>query len=108
MYGGATKSVKFSNEDIKDMTKIVIALEDSDVKMKGVTETLKNDIKKGGALPLIPMLLGTLCVSLLSGKGLYRSGTNNRCNCGQGLFRAGQGRGMYRVSEGLFRAGRGI
>ena len=28
------------------MTKIVKALEDSDVLMKGTTETLKNDIKK--------------------------------------------------------------
>ena len=28
------------------MTKIVKALEDSDVLMKGVTKTLKNDIKK--------------------------------------------------------------
>ena len=54
--------------------------------MKGITETLKNDIKKGGALLLIPMLLGTLGVSLLTGRGMYRAG-----NHGQGLFRAGQG-----------------
>ena len=51
--------------------------------MKGVTQTLKNDIKKGGALPLIPMLLGTSGASLLTGRG-------NKCNCGKGLFRAGQ------------------
>ena len=37
---------KFSNKDLNDMTKIVKALEDSDVLMKGVTKTLKNDIKK--------------------------------------------------------------
>ena len=67
------------------MTKIVKALEDSDVLMKGITETLKNDIKKGGALPLIPMLLGTLGASLLTGRGMYRSG-----NHGKGLFRSGQ------------------
>ena len=29
------------------MTKIVKALEDSNVLMKGITETLKNDMKKG-------------------------------------------------------------
>ena len=52
------------------MTKIVKALGDSDVLVKGVTETFKNDIKKGGALPLIPVLLGTLGASLLTGKGL--------------------------------------
>ena len=39
------------------MTKLVKALEDSDVLMKGITEKLKYDIKKGGVLPLIPTLL---------------------------------------------------
>ena len=86
LYGSGTKTVKFSNKDLDDMTKIVKALEDSDVLMKGVTRTLKNDIKKGGALPLTPMLLGTLGASLLTGRGMYRAG-----NQGQGLFRAGQG-----------------
>ena len=42
----ATKAVRFSNKDLDNMTKIVKALEDSDVLMKGITETLKNDIKK--------------------------------------------------------------
>ena len=86
---GYGKTVKHSNEDIKDMTKIVKALEDSDVLMKGVTETFKSDIKKGDTLPLIPMLLGTLAVSLLSGKGLFRAGSGNKCNCAQGMYRAG-------------------
>ena len=46
MYGSGPKTtVVFSNEDLNDMTKIVKALEDSDVLMKGVTKTLKNDIK---------------------------------------------------------------
>ena len=45
-YGSGTKIVIFSNKDLDDMTKIVKALEDSDVLMKGVTNTLKNDIKK--------------------------------------------------------------
>ena len=40
------KTVKFSNKDLDDIAKIVKALEDSDVLMKGITETLKNDIKK--------------------------------------------------------------
>ena len=67
------------------MTKIVKTLEDSDVLMKGVTKTLKSDIEKGGALPIIPMILGTLGASLLSGQGLFGAGQ------GKGLFRAGQG-----------------
>ena len=86
VHGYETKTVKFSNKDLDDMTKIVKALEDSDVLMKGVTKTLKNNITKGGALPLIPVLLGTLCASLLTGRGTYRAG-----NHGQGLFRAGKG-----------------
>ena len=46
VYGYGTKSVKFYNKDLDDMNKIVKALEDSNVLMKGTTETLKNDIKK--------------------------------------------------------------
>ena len=84
MYGSGTKTVEFSNKDLDDMTGIVKALEDSDVLMKGVTKTLKNDVKIGGALPLIPMLLGTLGASLLTGRGLFRAG--------KGMYRARQGR----------------
>ena len=46
MYGSGTKTVEFSNKDLDDMTKIAKALEEFDVLMKGVTKTLKNDIKK--------------------------------------------------------------
>ena len=38
VHGYGTKTVKFSNKDLDDMTKIVKALEDSDVLMKGITE----------------------------------------------------------------------
>ena len=73
MYGSDTKTVKFSNEDLNDVTKIVKALEDSDNLMKGVTKTLKNDIKRW-CLPIIPTLLGTLGGSLLTERGLFRAG----------------------------------
>ena len=79
------------------MVKIVKALEDSHIFMKGSAETLKNDVKKGGALPILPMLLGALGVSLFSGRRIYRAGSGgNKYNCGKDLYRAG---------EGLFRAG---
>ena len=62
--------------------KIVQALEDSDVLLKGVTKTIKNERKeqKGGFLSL---LLGTLGASLLgnllTGKGIVRAGdTGNK------------------------------
>ena len=59
MYGSGTKTINFSNKDLEDMTKIVKALEDSNVLMKGITRTLKNDIKKGGGFPLIPIRFKT-------------------------------------------------
>ena len=87
MYGSGTKIVKFSNENLNNMTKILKALKDSDVLMKGVTKKLKSDLKNGGALPIIPMLLGTLGASLLTGRGMYRAGFgNNKCSCGQGMY----------------------
>ena len=47
MYGSGNlknsgiKTINFSNEDLNDMTKIVKALENSGVLMKGITKTLK-------------------------------------------------------------------
>ena len=43
---GTGTTVIFYNKEINELIKIVKALEDSNVLMKGVTETLKNDIKK--------------------------------------------------------------
>ena len=42
MYVSETKTVRFSNKDLDEMTKIVKALENSDVLMKGISGTLKN------------------------------------------------------------------
>ena len=61
--------------------KIVQTLEDSNILLKGVTKTIKNETKeqKGGFLS---MLLGTLGASLLrnllSGKGIVRAGSGRR------------------------------
>ena len=58
---------------MNDIMKIIQALEDSDILLKGVTKTIKNETKeqKGGFLS---MLLGTLgaCLlgNLLTGKGM--------------------------------------
>ena len=88
---GSGTTVIFSNEQINDMTKIVKALEDSDILLKRVTETLKNYVKKGGALPILPMILSTLGSSLignsLSGRGLFRSG-KEYLRAGQGIKKA--------------------
>ena len=69
---------------MNDIMKIVQALEDSNILLKGVTTAIKNETKeqKGGFLS---MLLGTLGASLLgnllSGKGTVRAG--------EGIVRAG-------------------
>ena len=69
---------------MNDIMKIVQALEDSNIVLKGVIKTIKNETKeqKGGFLS---MLLGTLGASLLgnllSGKGTVRAG--------EGIARAG-------------------
>ena len=46
------------NKAMNDIMKIVRALEDSGILQKGVTETTKNETKKGGFLTIL--LLGTL------------------------------------------------
>ena len=78
---------------MNDIMKIVQALEDSDILLKGVIKTIKNETKeqKGGFLS---MLLGTLGASLLgnllAGKGIARAGSGNKK--GKGIVRTGSGR----------------
>ena len=66
--------------------KIIKALEDQDILLKGVSKKIKNDVnnQKGGALGMLSCILGaSLLGNLLSGRGLYRSG--------EGLYRSRQG-----------------
>ena len=72
--GGTTLII--SNEEMNDMIKIVHAIEDSNILLKVVIKTIKNETKKQKGGFLI-MLLGTLGASLLgdllsSGKGTIR------------------------------------
>ena len=59
--------------------KIVQALEDSNISLEGVTETIKNKTKERKGR-LLGMLLGTLGATLLgnmlAGKGIIRAGYN--------------------------------
>ena len=78
------------------MMEIVQTLEDSNILLKGVTKTIKNETKeqKGGFLS---MLLGSLGASLLgnllSRKGIARAGFRN--NKRKGIVRAGSGKEWY-------------
>ena len=90
IYGSGTTTLVISNEEMNGIMKIFQTLEDSNILLKGVTKTIKNETReqKGGYLS---MLLGTLGASLLgdlltknlSGKGTVRAG--------EGLLRAGEG-----------------
>ena len=64
MHGSGTKTLIISNKEINDIMKIVQALEDSIILLKGVIKTIKNKTKeqKRGFLS---MLLGSLGASLL-------------------------------------------
>ena len=77
-----------SNDEIEDIIKIVKSLEDSGLLLKGVTETVQNEVKeqKGG---FVSMLLGTLAASLLG--NLLTVWGINRAGKGRGINRAGQG-----------------
>ena len=59
MHGSGTTTLIISNEEVNDIMKIVPALEDSNILLKGVTKKIKNETKeqKGGFLS---MFLGTL------------------------------------------------
>ena len=85
IHGSGVKLI-IEQEDINDIIKIIEALENSSILLKGVTKTIENETKeqRGGFLSI---LLGTLGASLLgnllSGKRLARAG--------EGIVRAGEG-----------------
>ena len=73
---------------MNDIMKIVQALEDSNILLKGVTNTIKNETKdqKGGFLSMLLGTLGaTLLGNVLSAKGIARAAS------GKGIVRAGYG-----------------
>ena len=85
ILGSGKTTLIIPNEEMDDIIKIVQALEDSGVLLKGVTKTIKNETKhqKWGFLST---LLGTLGASLLgnllTAKGIVREG--------EGTVRAGK------------------
>ena len=98
--GNNTTTLIISNKDMDDLIKIIKSLEDSGLLLKGITESVQNEIKeqKGGFLS---MLLGTLGESLLgnllTGKGVFHAG--------KGVNK--KGKGKHRAVERIVRAGEG-
>ena len=76
-----------SNDEMEDIIRIVKSLEDSGLLIKGVTETVQNEVKeqKGGFLSmLLNTLDANLLGSILAGKGVkttsQRQGINEQGN----------------------------
>ena len=84
---GAGVKLIIEQEDMNDIIKIIEALENSGILLKGVTKTIENETKeqRGGFLS---MLLGTLGASLLG--NLLTGGKGIVC-AGEGVIRAGEG-----------------
>ena len=97
IHGSGTTTLIISNKEMNDIIKIVQVLEDSNILLKGVTETIKNGTKEqeGGFLQTLVGTLGSILLgNLLSGKGIARAGY------GHSSFSA------LRNSQGIIRAGR--
>ena len=75
ILGSGNTTLIISNDEREDLIKIVNWLENSG--LKGVTETVQNEVKeqKGGFLSMLLGTLGTsLLVNLLTGKGVNKKG----------------------------------
>ena len=93
IHGSGVKVI-IKQEDMNDIMKIIEALENTGILLKGVSKTIENETKeqRGGFLS---MLLGTLGASLLGnlltgGKGIIRAG-DGIVHAGDGIVRAGEG-----------------
>ena len=96
IYGSGIKLI-IEEEDMKDIIKIIEALENSGILLKRVSKTIENENKeqRGGFLS---MLLGTLRASLLGnlltgGKRIVRAGEGSVASRakGEGIVTAGEG-----------------
>ena len=103
---GNMTTLIISNDETEDIIKIVKSLEDSNLLLKGVTETVQNEVteQKG---KFLSMLLGSfgncltgnlLLGNLLTGPGIYGAGK------GKGAMATSQGRGANRAGELTVRA----
>ena len=93
ILGSGNTPLILLNKDIEDLIKIVKSLEDSGLLLKGVMESVQNEVteQKGGFLSMLLGILGaSLLGNLLTGKGIYR---------------AGKGKEINRAREGIVRAG---
>ena len=81
IHGSGTTSLIISNKEMNDVIKIVQALEDSNIFLKGITKIIKNETKeqKRGFLSMLLYTLGaSLLGHLLAEKRVVRPGTGKQ------------------------------
>ena len=101
IHSSGTTTLTISNEEMNDIMKIDQTFEDSDILLKGVTETIKNKTKKqeGRLLGTLVGILGSILLqNLLSGKRIVRTGSGNKK--GEGIVRPGYGKGIVIAGYG--------
>ena len=92
-----------SNKEMNDIMIIVQALEDSNVLLKGVTKTIKNETKeqKGGFLSMSLCTLGaSLLGCMLAGKGVVRTGSGRHFLKSSSWYGNKKGKGIGRAGYG--------
>ena len=105
ILGSGNTTLIISNEEMNDIIKIVQALEDSNILLKGVTKTIENETKerKGGFLSMLLGTQGASLGNLLTGKGIERAGYGNNSIKGKGIVRAGYGNHSTNKMDFLYR-----
>ena len=81
IHGSGTATLIISNKEINDIMKIFQALEVSNISLKGVTKTIKNETKEqkeGFSSMLLDNLGASLVGNLLTRKGIVRAGSGNK------------------------------
>ena len=81
ILGSGTKTLIISNDEMEDIRKTVKSLEDSGILLKGVSETVKNEVKqqKGGFLGMLLCALGaSLIGNILTGKEIKKKGRETK------------------------------
>ena len=86
IHGSGVKLI-IEQEDMKDIMKIIKALENSGILLKGVSKTIKNETKEQRGR-FLSMLLGTLGASLL---GNLLTGGKRIMRAGKAIVRVGSG-----------------
>ena len=93
LHGSGTTALIISNKEISDIMKIVQALKDCNILLKGVSNKVEKEAKEqnGGFLSILSGTLGvSLSGNLLTGKGNVRADSGNEN--GKGIVRAGYGK----------------